>query len=84
MKKLVRLSIALGLLTILNFSIFQKEISAQIAPPPPPPEKGASGNRGPSGEGAKLGDGAWILVALVISYGVHTYKTRRKHESLDE
>jgi hypothetical protein len=84
MKKLVRLCIAISLLTIFNLSISQKELSAQMAPPPPPPEKGESGNRGPLGEGAKLGDGAWILVALVISYGFHTYKIRRKHDPLDE
>lgn len=80
MKKLVRLLFAIIVLIVLNFG----EALAQNTPPLPPPDKGMGGGRGPSDGGAKLGDGAWILVALVISYGVHSFTSRKKQEPVDE
>jgi hypothetical protein len=80
MKTLVKLLVLSTAFLLLNAGLFINRVNAQTAPPPPPPsEKGFGGNQGPM-DNAPLGDGAWILVALVIGYGVHTYTKYRKNE----
>ncbi|MBK7211769.1 MAG: hypothetical protein IPH88_00425 [Bacteroidales bacterium] len=76
--------ILLVVLALQMSSLFIDSASAQTIPPPPPPgEKGGSGNRGPMGE-SPIGDGAWILVALVIGYGVHSITSRKKQNETKE
>lgn len=50
---------------------------------PAPIEKGETGKRVPAESGASLQDGAWILLALALSFGINTY-TSRKHSPEDE
>lgn len=52
-------------------------------PPPPVEMKKQDGNHGPFGDGASLGEGSWILVTLVLGYGVHTFTSRRKDHDQD-
>jgi hypothetical protein len=81
MKKLLRLLFAATLLISINQGLLTQKAVGQNAPPPPPPPvdaKGSSGNRGPMDEGAPIGDGAWILITLVVGYGIHTFKVRKK------
>ena len=47
-------------------------------PQPPPDLNGMGGNQGRMPSGAPIGDGAWILVALVVGYGVHTLRNLGK------
>ncbi len=73
------------MLLILSQGVFTRNAFGQFAPPPPPPPdvKGSGGNRGPMDEGAPLGEGAWILITLVVGYGIHTYKVRKKSHGTD-
>jgi hypothetical protein len=85
MKKLLKLLFASTILIILSQGVFTSNAFGQFAPPPPPPPefKGSGGNRGPMDEGAPLGEGAWILITLVVGYGIHSYKTRKKTQESD-
>lgn len=70
--------------TALLVSVFALLISAmaQAQPmPADPPSRGAGGNQGSA---APIGDGAWILVALVIGYGVHTFTHKKKDNHEEE
>jgi hypothetical protein len=81
MKKSLRTLLATVLLVLSSQGFFTQSAFGQFAPPPPPPPevKGSSGNHGPSNEGAPIGDGAWILITLVVGYGIHTYKSHKRN-----
>jgi len=84
MKKLLRLLFASTMLLILSQGVFTMNAMGQAPPPPPPPDvKGSGGNRGPMDEGAPLGEGAWILITLVVGYGIHTFQVRKKNHETD-
>ena len=53
---------------VLAFLIGCTGISAQNPPPPPNGGHGISGNKAP-GEGAPIGNGTFILLALAAAYG---------------
>ncbi len=55
-------------LTITLLSISPLFLNAQGAPPPPPGDHGQSGNQ-PAGNGAPIGSGLGILLALGAAYG---------------
>lgn len=86
MKKLHKLLTASALLVFLNVGLITQHAFGQFAPPPPPPPdaKGSGGNRGPLEGEAPLGDGAWILITLVLGYGIHTYKVRKKNQDSEK
>jgi hypothetical protein len=81
MKRLLRLLIACTLLITIDQGLLTQTAFGQFEPPPPPPAeyRGSGRNHGPLDEGAPIGDGAWILITLVVGYGIHTYKTRKKN-----
>ncbi|MFZ4545991.1 MAG: hypothetical protein ACOYN4_01070 [Bacteroidales bacterium] len=63
---------------LLAFLILGASISAQTPPPPPPPNQGhgSTGNKAP-GDGAPIGNGTFILMALAAAYAgrkVYTVK----------
>jgi len=70
---------------MLNQGILTQSAFGQSTPPPPPPPdvKGSGGNREPLNAGAPIRDGAWILLALVAGYGIHTFKVRIKKQKSD-
>ena len=85
MKKLLGLPFVTTLLLMLNLGTFTQNVFGQFAPPPsPPPDaKGAGGNQGPLNAGAPIGEGTWILITLVVGYGIHTIKVYKKNHDSD-
>jgi hypothetical protein len=76
MKKQIKLSLGIVLLTILlSINI---PANANVPPPPPPPGHGESGNV--PGGGAPIGEGLMILAALGAAYGYKKWKASDKEE----
>jgi len=66
---------------MLNQGILTQSAFGQSTPPPPPADvKGSSGNCGPLVVRAPIGDGAWILIALIAGFGIHTFQVRSKNQ----
>lgn len=68
------------ILLIALFAFNTSLLFSQSAPPPPPSGHGQSGNQ-PAGNGAPIGSGLGILLALGAAYGgkkVWDYKLREK------
>jgi len=82
MKKVVLIFLCFALLQSVSPFTYAYGESGSV-PQPPSKTNEPSGNRGPLGEGAGLGEGSWILVTLVIGYGVHTFTSRRKDQDID-
>jgi hypothetical protein len=74
-----------SVIALLFFFAFFNEFSfAQPQPSLSPVLKGTGGNLGPTGSSAPIGDGAWILIALVLGYGVQTLRNRMIKHHGDE
>jgi len=82
MKRLGRLVRGFVVASMLINAAFVQDAKGEVGPSPSI-EKGETGKRVPAENGASFQDGAWILLALALSYGINTY-TSRKHSPEDE
>jgi hypothetical protein len=82
MKRFFRTYLLTLILVLSSQAILTQDAIAQFASPPlPPPEINETpASRGPSEGGAPIGDGAWILITLVVGYGIHSYKSYKKNQ----
>lgn len=82
MKRFLLILFCLGLFYMYTPESIFAGVTGNVPPPPASVEK-QDKNHGPFGDGASLGEGSWILVTLVIGYGVHTFTSRRKDQDQD-